>query len=618
SGGAYLPIDPNYPQERIAYMLKDSNAKILLGMEECQKKIIVNCQLLIVNDKLLMGAPRAPFHHSSFSVHHSNHLAYIIYTSGSTGKPKGVMVQTVGLLNLLRWYIEEFDIREKDNNLLIAPVGFDLSQKNLFSPFLTGGRLTLASPGVPDYLELAKLIHKEHITIINCAPSVIYPLMDSNDNAGFTRLHSLRAVILGGEPIRADRLLPWVDSGAFHCEIINTYGPTECTDIASFYRIPRETFHLQQVIPIGSPIPNVKVYILDKYLGVLPVGIPGELCIGGIGLSRGYFNNIPLTLEKFAAAPHLPGKKVYRTGDLTRWLPDGNIEFSGRIDHQVKIRGFRVELGEIESRLAKYPGIKEAVVTVQEEEKGDNYLCAYVVSDREYGISELREHLSMELPDYMIPAYFVPLEKIPLTPNGKIDRKALPDPRGNSLVGNIEYIPPQNAVENKLVEIWEKVLGRNNIGINENFFLVGGDSIKSIQVISRMSSAGYKLEMKDLFLYPVIADLAPRVKKLKRIPEQSTITGVIPLTPIQGMFFQQSHIDSHHYNQAVMLYSKKELDKEILKKVFTKIQEHHDVLRMTYKINPKNGGNGEAVQTGHGLNYPLSMDVYDLRNRETG
>jgi amino acid adenylation domain-containing protein len=381
-----MPIDPEYPRERIDYMLKDSSVGVLVTTPKLQVKVKAEIEensrqpwlplqfIHIHTNPAFASEPSLSTLTSTSTCQiGSANLAYIIYTSGSTGRPKGVMVKKEGFLNLLRWYIEEFGFGKEDNNLLIAPISFDLSQKNLFSPFLTGGRLTLASPGIPDYRELAATIQEKFVTIINCAPSVFYPLMESNNNADFTGLQSLRVVILGGEPILPDRLLPWVNSGSFHCEIINTYGPTECTDIAAYHRISRETFLQQKEIPLGKPIPNAKVYILDKYLQVLPVRIPGELCIGGTGLSRGYSNNIYLTQEKFITAPHLPTKRVYRTGDLTRWLPDGNIQFLGRIDQQVKIRGARIELEEIESRLLKHEKIKEAVVTSNPGETGDNY-----------------------------------------------------------------------------------------------------------------------------------------------------------------------------------------------------------------------------------------------------
>ncbi len=591
AGGAYLPIDPEYPRERIDYMLKDSGANILLGMEEYQKKVIVNCQLLIVNCKL-MGPPPASFHHSSFIIHHSNQLAYIIYTSGSTGKPKGVMVQKKGFLNLLRWYIEEFDIVEEDNNLLIAPISFDLSQKNLFSPFLTGGCLTLASPGIPDYRELTKIIHKEHITMINCAPSVFYPLIEANDNTDFTQLHSLRAIILGGEPIRSDKLLPWVNSEFFDCEIINTYGPTECTDIASFYRIPADTFKRKEIIPIGKPIPNVKVYILDKYLRVLPLRILGELCIGGMGLSKGYYNNMLLTQEKFVDTPHLPEKKVYRTGDLTRWLPDGNIEFLGRIDQQVKVRGFRIELEEIEDRLLKHETVKEAVVGAGQYENGEKYLCAYIVP-RSIGTDNIprwREYLQEKLPGYMVPTHFVLLEKIPLTASGKIDRRSLPQPEATAAG---EYLAPRDEVEKKLVDIWSEILeiDRKWIGIDANFFELGGHSLKATALVLRIhKNFDVNISLSRVFQLSTIRRLAKSIAGA--VIDRFISIGpaekkeYYALSPAQKRLYilQQMEENRTSYNMFHAVVLKGDLSKETLEGVFRKMIRRYESLRTSFEM----------------------------------
>jgi amino acid adenylation domain-containing protein len=604
SGGAYLPIDPGYPPERIDYMLKDSEVKFLVTANDKEgekvrrwegEKIFIESVIHFSNN--LKGRPHPGLHHSSFIVHHSSPLVYIIYTSGSTGKPKGVMVEQEGFLNLLHWYNTEFQVKEDDNVLLITPISFDLSQKHLFSLHMVGGRLTIPAPGIPDYHEMSEVIRDLQITIINCAPSVFNPLIEFNRDTGFTRLKSLRIVILGGEAMQGDKLLPWVNSASYRCEIMSTYGPTEGTDITSLYRIPGEDFHRQKVIPIGKPIFNVKVYILDKYLRVLPVRIPGELCIGGISLARGYHNNIELTRERFSAAPHLPEKRVYRTGDIARWLADGNIEFIRRIDQQVKIRGIRIELGEIENKLSRHEKIKEVVVVSGQYRTGDNYLCAYIVPNNEFIISELREYLARELPDYMIPAYFMTLEKIPLTPNGKIDRKVLPKPR---LQSGENYVAPGNDIETKLAGIWSEVLGRDalptsqspeSIGVDDNFFQLGGHSLKATVLVSKIHREfDVRLPLVEIFRTPTIRGLSIYIKhaaqwEYKQV-ESAEKKEYYVLSSAQKRlhFLQQLDKDGTAYNISSASILEGVLDRNRLEDTFVRLVKRHESFRTSFVI----------------------------------
>jgi iturin family lipopeptide synthetase B len=663
SGGAYLPIDPEYPQERIDFMMKDSWAKLLATTgnlaKEDEKVRRWEGEINYIEELLRAYDPLSFSTSSSASSAVKNllpatgnlppaiSLAYIIYTSGSTGRPKGVLIKHGAVVNRLNWMQQMYPLGSHDIILQKTPFTFDVSVWELFWWSFYGARLCLLYPGEEkDPAAIIKAIDRNYVTTMHFVPSMLNAFLAYIESSRESyRCVGLRQVFASGEVLGAShveqfhRLLKVNED--CRLRLVNLYGPTEATVDVSYYNCSADHRFDKVTVPIGKPINNIRLYIVNIDLGLQPIGIAGELCIAGVGLARGYLNRPELTSERFIYFAHHspltihhspitnqylpeghlllraksqePRAKFYKTGDLACWLSDGNIEFLGRIDHQVKIRGSRIELGEIENRLLNHHEIKEAVVLVQEEEKGDKYICAYVVCRSKPSVSELREYLGKKLPDYMIPSYFVKLEKIPLNANGKIDRKALPGLRGNSLNDDIECIPPQNEVEKILVEIWKKVLGREEVGINQNFFAIGGDSIKSIQIISRMSSAGYKVEMNDLFQYPIISKLAPHVKKLKRIPEQSVITGTIPLTPIQKAFYNESHNDPHHYNQAIMLYSKNQLDKEIVKKVFTKIQEHHDALRMTYKINRENG---EVVQIDHDLDYPLSLEEYDLRKRE--
>ncbi|MDQ1354076.1 MAG: hypothetical protein QG657_4385, partial [Acidobacteriota bacterium] len=591
SNGAYLPIDPEYPQERIDYMLKDSGAKIL------------------INEKFFGGARGAVLQKSPPC---SANLAYIIYTSGTTGKPKGVLVEHRNAVNTVNWFVEIHKVGVDTHIIQLSDYTFDASVNQVFGSLISGASLYIATKVIrTDIKKLRDYIIHHRINVINFVPTLLKELLCDID-----KLTSLHTVISGAEKLEENTKEAIIGRGY---RLVNQYGPTETTIDA----LALECSSGQ--VSLGKPIFNVKVYIMDKYEKIVPMGVVGELYIAGDGVARGYLNRPELTRGSFKKPPACtdPAKLLlcyplpltthhspfYHTGDLARWLPDGNLEFLGRIDNQVKIRGYRIELGEIENRLLKIIGVKEAAVLARKDDGGNKYLCSYIVSDKKFEISEIRESLAKELPDYMIPSYFVQMEKMPLTSNSKVDRSALPSPEGISISEDVGYTLPSSAVEKKLVEIWEHVLGRNNIGINENFFMIGGDSIKSIQIVSRMNSAGYKLEMRDIFQYPVISVLAAHVKKLKRSQDQTVITGTIPLTPIQEMFFNRSLTGAHHYNQSVMFYSRARLDKEEIKVIFTKIHMHHDALRMTYETDWENR---KVIQIDHGANYPLSLEEYEI------
>ena len=636
AGGAYLPIDPDYPTERIEFMLADSGAHLLVTTsawaEENEKGRRLGIEKIFMN----IGTGNNPSMEERPTTYPliplasptQFNLAYVIYTSGSTGRPKGVMVEQRSVVNILFALQQEYPLEESDAYLLKTSYVFDVSVAELFGWYLEGGGLAILEKGAEkDPHKILDTIETRRVTHINFVPSMFNAFWEILTLQDIKKLSSLKYIFLAGEallPELANKFRRF-DTGIV---LENIYGPTEGTVYSSKYSLSQ--WKGEGNILIGKPMQNIALYILDKDERLQPIGVPGELCIGGAGLARGYLNNPALTAEKFInyqlqAADYKQitdknGKKelapeflIYKTGDLARWLTDGNIEFLGRIDHQVKIRGFRIELGEIENRLLKHEEINAAVVISKEDKNKNKYLCAYIVPTRDLSIQGLREFLSKYLPDYMVPAYFVILEQLPLNPNGKIDLKALPKPGEMNLVPDNEYIAPRNAKEKELVKIWENVLARNNIGINDNFFKIGGDSIRALQVISRMYQAGYMIEMRDLFQESSIAGLIPRIKRIERQPEQSTITGRVPLTPIQEWFFETPINDHHHFNQAVMLYSKEGFEEEIIRAVFGKIQEHHDALRMTYR---KDTAAGKILQFNQGLDYPLSIQVFDLRKIE--
>jgi amino acid adenylation domain-containing protein len=506
AGAAYVPIDPDYPQHRIDYLLKSSNTKVLLTQRKFINSLKTGQTEVVVIEDILEDISLS---HENLNINYCHdQLIYVLYTSGSTGNPKGAMIKSHAFVNLVNWFTTEFKIDDESKILLIAPISFDLAQKNLYSALIKGGTLVLFEPGLFDYNCMSETIQKHKINIVNCSPSAFYPLVDFNINLDFKRLESVNMVFLGGEPINLVKLMPWIKSPYFNGEIINTYGPTECTDISSFYRLDNKKIESYSTVPIGKPIHNVQTYVLDKNLNPLPIGVAGELCIGGISLARGYYNDIELTKEKFLEFPAKEGDLIYKTGDIVKWTSDGNIEFLGRLDYQVKVRGVRIELGEIEAKLLKCDNIKEAVVIDKKDENNNIYLCAYLVSEEDLGISEVKNQIRNELPEYMVPSVYVKLDKLPLTPNGKINRKELPEPNKKEDC-NVKLSLPQNAVEEKMVGIWRKVLGKEFIGTNENFFEAGGNSILLVQMHALIEKTFEgRVKITDLFSYPTISKLA--------------------------------------------------------------------------------------------------------------
>jgi len=650
AGGAYLPIDPNYPEERIKYMLRDSGTGILLtdlpdghrfngqwSMVNDQLSI-VNCQWSMVNDQLSMSTVSpSPTHltHPTHPTHlthltHPTHLCYIIYTSGSTGTPNGVMVEHRALVHLCSWHNRYYSVTSADRATKFAGFGFDASVWEIFPYLIVGASLYIVDDETKMEVErLNRYFEKNRITIAFLPTQMGEQFMEVDNR-------SLRKLLVGGDKLRLFKKRRY--------ELYNNYGPTEYTVVTTAGRVES----VSENIPIGRPIGNTRVYILDKYANLQPIHVAGELCISGDGLSRGYLNNLELTNSKFKIPNYMPLCEVaplrstrqipnskskitntygetdnfshhsslfthhsalYCTGDLARWRPDGVIQYLGRIDTQVKIRGYRIETGEVETRLLSHESVKEAVVTAVDM-AGDWQLCAYVVpvSPGSLEADRLREYLAAKLPGFMLPSYVVFLAEIPLTPSGKIDRRALPKPGEVEVGGAGTPAPPRNPLEKQLVETWKNVLGRDNVGINDNFFMIGGDSIKAIQVISRMNKAGYRIDLKNLFSSPTISQLAPHIRKSERMGEQAPVSGTVPLTPIQHWFFKSNINDNHHFNQAVTLYCAEGFEEAALKAVFTKIQEHHDALRMTYQKTAA----GDIIQTGHGPDYPLSLVVYDF------
>lgn len=583
AGAAYVPIDPSYPDQRIAYILTDSEARVLLTQTDLPvtKQFDGEVILLDGNDSVLADGLSPTDEINLETAVGPRSLAYIIYTSGTTGQPKGVMVEHHSLINLCCWHNKAFAVSEQDRSAKYAGFGFDASVWEMFPYWIAGAQMHIIDESIRmDIVRLNEYFEQHGITITFLPTQLCEQFMELDNR-------SLRILLTGG-----DKLKRVVKRGY---TLVNNYGPTESTVVATSTRIEPD----EGTLSIGKPIANTRLYILGAGNHVQPVGIAGELCIAGRGLARGYNNRPQETAEKFVADPFAPGERMYRTGDLVRWQKDGSIEYIGRIDQQVKVRGFRIELSEIEAHLAQHPLVKAAAVTDIQDAHGDTALSAYVVLADEVGFEALQVDLARALPEYMVPKYWVRVEALPLTPNGKLDRRALPQP--DTAAGAAAYKKPRNEREALLCLIWQDVLGMKQVGIGDNFFSLGGDSIKAIQMASRLRKHGWKLEMKDVFQHPTIEQVSPYLQQSEvRGADQSAVEGEVRLTPIQQWFFEQRFTDMHHWNQSVMLYARSGFNPQWVEQVLRKLTEHHDVLRMMYTVEEErivqyNRGPAEAV-----------------------
>jgi amino acid adenylation domain-containing protein len=538
----------------------------------------------------------------------ARHLAYVIYTSGSTGQPKGVMVERRCLQNLLRWYIDDVGLTACDAVLLVSSYNFDLTQKNIFGPLLVGGRLHLAAENFNPHA-LGRQIQRERITHINLAPSAFYALVDANPEG---QLGSLKRVVLGGEPIQAGKLALLPEPRP---DFINSYGPTECSDVVGWHLLSRDLERYQAApIPLGKPVCNLRLYILDTSGRPVPIGVAGEIHIGGAGVARGYLNRPELTAERFVPDPFSgeAGARMYRTGDLGRWLPDGNIEYLGRNDDQVKIRGFRIELGEIEAKLAACAGVREVVVIAREDEPGEKRLVAYYAGDVQEA-EALRAHLLAGLPEYMVPAAYVRLDSLPLTPNGKLDRKALPAPGGDAYATR-GYEAPQGEIETTLAQIWADVLKVERVGRHDSFFELGGHSLLAVRLISQVRQRlGVELAVGELFAHPQLSALAQAVSLAGR----STLPRIVPVTRDEALplsfaqqrlwFLAQMEGGSATYHISVGLRLKGVLERDALQRALDRIVVRHEALRTSFAMV-----DSEAVQRIAGVGAGFALPVFDL------
>ncbi len=594
TGAAYLPLDPKYPVERLSFMLNDANVRIVLTQEKLSKEIgipeseLSNLNLISIDadwPKIEVendSDPNVPVS--------AENPAYVIYTSGSTGKPKGVLVSHRSVVNHNFSVIRHFELTARDRMLQFASINFDAALEEIFPTWLAGGTLVLRPEGaLPSGLELMQLIRQQQLSVLDLPTAYWHEWVYELSLLRETIPDSLRLVIIGGEKALAERYTLWRSMVGSKVRLLNTYGPTETTIVSAIYDPDSNLDESKSVddLPIGRPIANTQAYILDANLQPVPIGVAGELHIGGDGLAIGYLNRPELTRERFIPNPFSsdPKARLYKTGDLTRYLEDGNIQYLGRVDDQIKIRGFRVELGEIETALSGHPAVREVAVMAREEKAGDKRLVAYLVTAGEKpAINELREHLKGQLPDYMIPSAFVLLESLPRTPNGKIDRRALPEPEQLEPDSEESSSAPTSVIEEKLTEIWRQVLGVSKVGIRDSFFELGGDSILSIQVVAKAHREGLVITPKQFFENPTIEALAKVVGTGQAVmAEQGMVTGSVSLTPIMHWFFEQNLPEAYHWNQSIMVQVKERLDIIILKKLIGELLRHHDVLRLRLK-----------------------------------
>jgi len=561
AGGAYLPLEVTLQRDRISYILEDAQVAVLLTQEKLAN--LPDCIQLCLDD-WDRSCDRLPVR-----VTPSN-LAYIIYTSGSTGKPKGVAIEHRQLCNYTKGALEQIGLPHGASFAMVSTFAADLGNTVIFAALLTGGCLHIISQErATNPVALADYFRRHPIDCLKIVPSHLNALLTSREDMLPSKL-----LILGGETANWE-LVDKVQQLKPDCQILNHYGPTETTVGVLTYKV-KSQISQAKTVPIGRPLANTQAYILDDRLQPVPIFVPGELYIGGANLARGYLNSPELTAQKFINNPFSDTGKLYKTGDKARFHPDGSIEFLGRSDRQVKIHGFRIELEEVEAIFRQHPAIKQAVVTVGENER----LIAYIVAHPAPTANELR-HFGLELlPEYMLPSAFVFLDAIPLTSNGKVDFKSLPAPDTVELATT--YIAPRTPQEQQLANIWAEVLKLPQVGIDSNFFELGGDSILSIQVVAKANQAGLQLTPKHLFEHQTIAQLAAIAITANVTSEAGLVTGLVPLTPIQHWFFAQNLPQPHHWNQAVLLEVTQPLDIQRLEQVIEQLLYHHDALRLRF------------------------------------
>ncbi|WP_426751162.1 amino acid adenylation domain-containing protein [Myxococcus sp. Y35] len=608
AGGAYVPIDSAWPTSRVAFLLEDTGVPVVLTEDALAARLPVSSQhVLRLDAEWARTAGREPTTPVA-PLATEDDLAYLIYTSGSTGRPKGVMVQHRGVVNYLTWAIEAYGLAGCEGSLVHSPLSFDLTVTSLIAP-LVAGRPVVLVPEEAGVEGLGEALRTgPGASLVKLTPTHLRLLEQQLAPEPEQAAGRASTFVIGGEALAAESVAFW-RTHAPGTKLVNEYGPTE-TVVGCCVHTVSALDPGHGPVSIGRPIANTRLYVLDAHQRPVPVGVPGELYIGGRGVARGYWRRPELTAERFIpdAFGDEPGARLYRTGDRVRWQADGRLEYLGRTDFQVKLRGFRIELGEIEAALRTHAAVHDVVVTLREDTPGRSRLVAYVVPapEQRLEMAELRELATKRLPEYMVPAAFVALEALPLSANGKVDRKALPAPEPR--VGAESVTAPRTPVEQALVTIWSSVLRRDDIGIHHNFFELGGDSIISMQVSSRARQAGLRLTPKQIFRHQTIAELATVVTTSQaRQDEQGLVTGSVPLTPIQQWLFAQDLPRPGHYNQSLLLEPREALDATRLEQALGSVLHHHDALRHRFTRTQEGWS-----QHGAGAEATLPLSVVDL------
>jgi amino acid adenylation domain-containing protein len=594
AGGAYVPLDPAYPRERLSFMLADADVAVLLTQQRLRAALPESQAKVICLDTDWSETIEGHRSENPFTQTAAHHPAYVIYTSGSTGQPKGVINTHYGICNRLLWMQQTYRLTETDCVLQKTPFSFDVSVWEFFWPLMTGARLVMARPGGhQDSAYLVRLISEQRVTTLHFVPSMLQVFLEEE---GLDQCHSLRRVICSGEALShalQERFFEQLEA-----ELHNLYGPTEAAVDVTYWICERDGE--RRVVPIGRPIANTQTYVLDERMQVVPAGVAGELYLAGAGLARGYLKRADLTAEKFIPNPFSAeaGARMYRTGDLARHLPDGNIEYLGRMDYQVKVRGFRIELGEIEQVLAAHPCVRDALVMAREEVPGDKRLVAYVVAaPGAEGVTgrELSRYLGERLPDYMVPRHMVLMERMPLTANGKIDRRALPPPEHSGSDLDEEYVEPRTPTEELLAGVFAQLLGIERVGVHDSFFNLGGHSLLATQLISRVREI-FKVEvpLRNLFEIPTVRALAERIERAMKEGHATVVPAIervrreqpLPLSYAQQRLWFLDQLEPHSstYNIPGALRLMGRLNIAALEQSLNEVVRRHEALRTTFAL----------------------------------